>query len=277
MAKKPTHPARYSAALLDHLRPILADAPHVHDPFAGTGERLGALCDELGVTYTGTELEAPFIVDPRVRQGDSRSWRTYPCARPCAGRCPVARTGPYWIVTSPVYANGMADNFRPTGICSACKGRGHSLFCDVRGRHWTCAKCDGTGRRTIDRATYRIRAMQITGNPDYELDDANMGRNSYRGGSTARQRYWTIAHTVIANWHNAERIIVNVANFWLGDDLIDHVKEWRVALDSGGYCIDDIATVPTPGYRNGANHNRRVGHEAIISARPIADTQENAA
>jgi hypothetical protein len=93
------HPCRWTPAILDALEPwiVKLDLP-VHDPFAGTGERLGQLCDQLGVAFTGTELEAEFIVDPRVRHGDSTHPDTYP-------------TGPHVVVTSPVYPNGMTDHF----------------------------------------------------------------------------------------------------------------------------------------------------------------------
>lgn len=95
-----SHPARFSPQLL----PTLANALSVvglpvHDPYAGTGERLGALCDSLGLTFTGTEIEGPFIIDPRVRQGDSTLRETYPPTR-------------HVVCTSPSYPNGMSDHFR---------------------------------------------------------------------------------------------------------------------------------------------------------------------
>jgi hypothetical protein len=94
-----THPARWSPALLDVIRPIIVSLGlPVHDPFAGTGERLGRLCDELDLDFSGTELEEPYIVDDRVWAGDA----TDPA------------TCPEWdhvVVTSPVYPNGMADHY----------------------------------------------------------------------------------------------------------------------------------------------------------------------
>jgi hypothetical protein len=95
-----SHPARFSPEILEALRPVLSrwDLP-VHDPFGGTGERMGALCDELGIEFTGTEIEPEFVVDHRVRPGDSTEARTYPA-------------GPYVVATSPTYPNGMADHFR---------------------------------------------------------------------------------------------------------------------------------------------------------------------
>lgn len=46
MSGVPVHPAQYSPEVIDVLRHLIAPGEHVHDPFAGTGLRLGALCDE---------------------------------------------------------------------------------------------------------------------------------------------------------------------------------------------------------------------------------------
>jgi hypothetical protein len=100
LSLKVDHPARFSKELLPVLGRALADwRLPVHDPFGGTGERLGRLCDELGLEFTGTELEPEWIVDTRVRQGDSTDAGAYP-------------TGEYVIATSPTYPNGMADHFK---------------------------------------------------------------------------------------------------------------------------------------------------------------------
>lgn len=94
------HPARWSPSILDAVAPVLAHwGLAVHDPFAGEGARLGRLCDDLGLAFTGTEIESEFIVDDRVRPGDSTDSDTYP-------------TGPYVVATSPAYPNGMSDHFR---------------------------------------------------------------------------------------------------------------------------------------------------------------------
>jgi hypothetical protein len=95
-----THPAKWSHEVLAAVAPILAEwRLPVHDPFAGTGERLGKLCDQLELTFTGTEIQLPFIRDPRVARGDSTEADTYP-------------SGDHVVVTSPAYPNGMADHFK---------------------------------------------------------------------------------------------------------------------------------------------------------------------
>jgi hypothetical protein len=94
-----THPSRWTPAVLDAIEPVIADLGlPVHDPFAGTGERLGQLCDTLGLSFTGTEIEPEFAVDQRVRSGDSTDPSTYPADA-------------HVVVTSPVYPNGMTDHF----------------------------------------------------------------------------------------------------------------------------------------------------------------------
>ena len=250
------HPARYSAVLLDTIRPALAGAPHVHDPFAGTGERLGALCDELGVTYSGTEIEPSFIVDPRVRQGDSRRWPTYPPFWPVQPGSAPERV-PYWIATSPVYANGMADNFRPTGICSYCNG----VAVDPAGEE--CPKCKGTGRRAIQRHTYRMAKMLATGDPAAELAEGNMGRNSYRQGHRARGRYWEIAGEVVRQWYWAERVVLNVSDFIMQGQAVPHVAEWWDLMRGHGWHLAAETAVRTPRQRNGANAAARAATEAV--------------
>ena len=94
------HPAKWSKEILARIAPILRDwRLPVHDPFAGTGERLGHLCDQLGLVFTGTDIEPEFARDPRVRGGDSTEAGTYP-------------SGTFCVVTSPAYPNGMSDHFK---------------------------------------------------------------------------------------------------------------------------------------------------------------------
>jgi hypothetical protein len=215
------HPARFSREILDVLRIELSSAPWVHDPFAGTGERLGALCDELGVGFSGTELEAPFIVDRRVHQGDSRDRRTY-----------GIEPGRFWIVTSPVYPNGMADHFKP--------------------------------RDASRRFTYRAAAIELSGDPDYALHEANMGRYSVRAGAKAERTYWELAAAVIDQWHQAERAIVNVKDFTTGERYVDVTGGWRLAMACKGWHLVRRHDVPCPGMRHGANGNVRVDTEAVL-------------
>lgn len=108
-----SHPARFSKEVIDVMVEILQgchkmDAAvghrvtpfHLHDPFAGTGERLWDLAQRIDPPgwISGTEIEAEFIVNKWIRQGDATDASTYP-------------TWPYVIVTSPSYPNGMSDSW----------------------------------------------------------------------------------------------------------------------------------------------------------------------
>lgn len=99
------HPAPFTESIIEELALLIpACAPSrwvgVHDPFAGEGRRLGALCDKLGYKFTGTDLEPWKDRDSRVRVGDSTDPTTYP-------------TGPFIVATSPTYNNGVNDHFLP--------------------------------------------------------------------------------------------------------------------------------------------------------------------
>jgi hypothetical protein len=105
LARPDTHPAKFSDEILAVIAPLLRAQPlAVHDPFAGTGERLGKLCDQLGLPFTGTEIEPEFARDARVRGGDSTDPATYP------------RGYRYCVVTSPPYPNGMSDHFKASNL-----------------------------------------------------------------------------------------------------------------------------------------------------------------
>ena len=51
------HPCQFSPEVLDVLAGLISPGEHVYDPFAGPGVRLGALCDELGATFSGGDIE----------------------------------------------------------------------------------------------------------------------------------------------------------------------------------------------------------------------------
>jgi hypothetical protein len=94
----PKHPTEFSVEIIEALSTMLPATVPIHDPFAGRGLRLGALCDRLGVTYTGTDTESYIEPDRRVGQGDSADPATYPPA-------------PFTIVTSPVYMNRISTDY----------------------------------------------------------------------------------------------------------------------------------------------------------------------
>lgn len=239
------HPARYSPEVTTLFRFLLGANTRVHDPFAGTGERLA----EVGVTrnwrMTGTEIEAEFIVERWVRHGDACDPTTYPPVLSCptcgrgdevvlAGdRCQAHHLRGFVIVTSPVYPNGIADSWK--------------------------AK-DGSRRRT-----YRTALAETTGT-DRELHEHNQGRWGYRHGvfSTERQMYWHIARKAVACWGDAERVLVNVSDNMAGDRVIPVVAEWRRLLEQNGWRDIEAHEVTTKRFREGANRDARVDHEVVL-------------
>jgi hypothetical protein len=232
------HPARWAPEILSAVTPYLLGLRlPVHDPFAGTGERLGKLCDEIGVDYSGTEIEPEFIRDDRVRPGDSTDPDTYParhdqgCDRlgwacDCTGDA-------YMIVTSPVYPNGMTDHFEAK---------------DASRRH-----------------TYRQGLAGIIGH-DRPLHPNNMGRwgNHYRRSPRSETTHFEIARQCIEHW--PRWAIVNVKDVKAATYSVPVVELWRALLAARGYEIVDTKRVLTPGQRNGANGHLRVEHEVVLLA-----------
>jgi hypothetical protein len=116
------NPCRYSPEVLDVLAELIRPCEHVHDPFAGHGSRLAALCDQLGAFFTGGDIEVWRDHDPRVVMADACDPAGYP---------PL----PFTVVTSPVYLNGISSDYKegPTPT-TKLKGRraygislGHAL------------------------------------------------------------------------------------------------------------------------------------------------------
>jgi len=88
--KVPDHPAQFSPSVLVELGRRLCPGEAVFDPFAGLGRRLGALCDRIGATFEGVDIEAWPERDFRVSVGDATDPASYP-------------PPPFTVVTSPVY------------------------------------------------------------------------------------------------------------------------------------------------------------------------------
>lgn len=243
------HPARYSPEVLDTFRQIIPRLSRVHDPFAGTGERLGHVADDRSWFFTGSELVPEFIVDHRVSEGDATDPESYPWPIACgscgettdvAAGCSRHVLRPYTIVTSPVYPNGMADHFISTAADAS------------------------------SRMTYRHAAAALSGNPRYELSETNMGRWGYRStdrlDARARMMYWHLARRSVRHWSDAERALVNVSDFLAGDRRVPVVDQWVELLQAHGWSVDLVHEVRTRRNRNGANGDRRVETEQIIDA-----------
>lgn len=236
-----SHPARFSKEVVDAiqliLEPVVAGIwrpQHIHDPFAGTGERLRELCYQFGppLTFSGTEIEPEFIVvdsDPQgfIFEGDATVAGTYPD--------PTVYF--YIIVTSPAYPNGMADSW--------------------------------AAQDPSKRKNYRRALEEITGE-DRQLHVNNQGRYGYRGTtakSKKRVEYWRIARESVRNWSGASLVVVNVSDFIYSKLGIDHtepvVAEWDNLLKEHGWQTYRVP-VGTRRMRHGANSDKRVPAEWIL-------------
>ena len=145
LSTAPVHPCQFSPEVLDVLAGLIASGEHIHDPFAGTGHRLGALCDSLGATYTGTDIEDWPGHDPRVAVADAKDAANYPA-------------GAFTVATSPVYLNKrLADYANGPLPTTNTKGRrdygislGRALSLDNLARH--------TGKLTRAEAYWQLHA-----------------------------------------------------------------------------------------------------------------------
>lgn len=112
----PVHPARFSKAVLDIVKPIIDsyNLP-VHDPFAGTGERLARVVRGMMLEYSGTDIEEWQDMDWGVKVGDSRVAATYP-------------RGNFVVVTSPVYFGNRISTDYLNGPLDTTKARGRHAY-----------------------------------------------------------------------------------------------------------------------------------------------------
>lgn len=224
--------------ILEARWPVWLGRPIVHDPFAGTGERLRDFALNSVWLYSGTEIEPAFINEmvSAVEVGDSRDASTYP---PALHPAEVAMGG--WVVmTSPVYANGMADNH--------------------------------VARDESRRRNYRKFKAEVTGDPEVALEEGNMANFGYRGTkrpedggkSTKRVEYWSIARDCVQHWSSASLILVNVSDFKHSRGVVEpHVDDWCALLREFGWNLT-LHPVGTRRMRDGENREERVDHEVVI-------------
>jgi hypothetical protein len=234
-----SHPARFSKevvdAIVDILRPfcyqvkILRSFAHIHDPFAGTGERLDEIGERLEVSWSGTEIEPEFIVSPHVVQGDATNPDDYP---------PFEwEGGALVIVTSPAYPNGMADSW--------------------------------AAQDPSKRKNYRKALEEITGEDRqlHENNQGRYGYRGTGPTSKKRFEYWRIARDSVKNWDGASMVIVNVSDFIYSKRGVDHtepvVAEWDNLLKEFGWQTYRVP-VGTRRMRHGANSDKRVPAEWIL-------------
>jgi hypothetical protein len=98
MSKLMTHPCQFSPEVAVELRSLIRPGERIYDPFAGPGVRLAALCDEIGATFTGGDIEEWPGHDHRVVVASALDATTYP-------------TTPFTVVTSPVYVHKRCADY----------------------------------------------------------------------------------------------------------------------------------------------------------------------
>lgn len=221
------HPARFTSTIVDALAALL-DLPTnverfvVHDPMAGTGERLGVLADRLGLTFTGTEIEPTFIVDRRVVVGDATDPTTYPL-------------DPHVIVTSPPYPNGVADHFAATD--SSRRHTYRSAIATIEGRDRPLDERNlarygfrGRGESSRARATYWRLAREVV--ECWWTDRAIVNVKDFRVGATVEPVVDGWADVLVdAGFVIVERVVVPTPGQRFGangDVRVDH----EVVLDA---------------------------------------------
>lgn len=149
------HPAVFTDSIIEALADLIPryapSLPIVHDPFAGEGLKLAALCERLGYMFSGVDLEPWPNRDRRVVVGDSTDPATYPVGDWHA------------IVSSPTYNNGCNDHFEPRDTSRRLTYRvaaGHALHENNTGRY------SGRGSKKGEAAYWRITREVVKHWPD---------------------------------------------------------------------------------------------------------------
>lgn len=248
------HPAKFSTGFVQIFRELLIEnlrkpwrfpEPLVLDPFAGVGT-IHELRPEF-VTF-GMEIEQEWA---------DCSHFTY---------CGDSTTMPdYWtgmfqaICTSPVYGNRMSDHHTP-GDCSECFGVG-TFEIDVtqlgdlsrRLHRDTCPKCQGTGKESSKRMTYR----HVLG---HELQPNNTGQFQFTQNEY-KQLHFAVYQECYRVLEPGGIMIVNVSDH-IRQGKRQPVCKWHeLALKRTGFTHIRTQEVNTTRMGFGANHDLRVETE----------------
>ena len=208
------HPCTYSKQLHPHLRQLLAGAHRALDPFAGIGtfhQLLPESCEGVGV-----EIEPEWAAQhPNTVLGDSHYL--------------IAMFGLNafdTVVSSPVYPNGCADNFRPAD--------------------------------TSRRYTYRAA---LGGRPLTEGSTAGVGRGLNRKHN---EMHTAIAQQIVGVLQPDGRLIWNVKDVIAAGQIVPVVQWWADLWATLGLRPIDRIDIPCPGIRHGTNRAARVDTEAVL-------------
>lgn len=240
----PPHPAKFSPAILAELVHIVADF-NLHrllDPFAGVGTVHCLPADTWGV-----EIEPLWAAaHARTIVGD-------------ALHLPFRRGSFDAVITSPTYANRMADHHNAMEKCRPCKGTG-VVPAPEQSELVVCPKCEGLGRRFYKRLTYRHQLGR-------ELHPRNSGQLQW--GEAYRKFHeaaWREAIRVL-RWDGL--LVINVSNHMRAGKVVDVVGFHQELAVKRGLILTDKIEVETGRMRFGANRDLRVPTESILVLRKV--------
>jgi hypothetical protein len=241
-------PAKFSKKVLAAIEPViekerarLGREPSILDPFAGVG-----LIHTLGTKTVGVELEPEWAGHhERTKVGDSRYLkRLFPKRRFDM------------VITSPTYANRMADHHEAKDACKACDGSGTVL---IQGVDMDCDICEGRGlskrntyRHYLDRMPSEGSSCVMQWGPEYRLFHAEV---------------WEQVGKVVAD---GGLFVLNISNHIRKFEEQD-VSGWHKAwlLEHGWRLVEEIP-VRTPRNRQGENGQSRVPHEWVYVFQKVA-------
>jgi len=235
------HEAQFSTQLLDPIVEALLEfvdpAVFVHpdavlfDPFGGIGHKLAQIAERVGMTPLAFEIEPGYFdagaTHPCVVRGDSTS-------------LPIIDSTVSAAVTSPVYPNGMADNFRSRDF-------------------------DQSVRHTY---VHNLRAFH---GPSYELQANNTaGVGHPRASKKALARMYEIHCQV---WAEVHRVLIPGGVFVVNTKdtpKIPFTDDTTAQLREAGFEIVAQRIIGTPGHNHGENHENKKTYEVITIARKAA-------
>lgn len=283
MADDTPHPAKFSQSILDLIEEILTDLRFkgtILDPFAGVGGIHSLASPE--VSTFAVELE-PEWAEQSARLGPTwcgdffafDAWaQNSACMR---GEWPGKETWPPFfdaVITSPTYANRMADNHNAQERCKACGGMG-SITPEYAARtfgqkNWqpagTCQKCGGAGKRNYKRMTYTHQlGRTLTANNSGGMRWGNEYRYFH-------MRAWKRVCRDVLDPRGSRLFIVNVKNHIRNFEEID-VAGWHAEhitkLDMD--LVEDYKVL-VKGMGFGENRDARVPSEHVMVFRAKEDT-----
>jgi hypothetical protein len=174
----------------------------VHDPFAGTGERLAKLVEGRFLYFSGTDIEEWKGRVPQVRLGNSKYKSTYP-------------SKPFIIVTSPTYynnristdyADGPTENTKRAGRHAYGISLGHALDPDNMAR--VCRPTRGSEHDAMALACMRWWPERALVNVDAPIADRWV-RLGWEAGYITTQRIPAMTRRLKGGLAGAERRATN--------------------------------------------------------------------